>query len=126
MAKKVEKEEKVSTRLEETIEKLNKKYGLGTVYSLNTKKEKYDIIPSGSIALDHISLGIGGWARGKLYELMGWEGSGKSSICGHAVAECQKKGWKAFYIDGENAVDLAYFKALGVNPDELLIVQVSN
>lgn len=120
------KKEEKSNKLEETIDRLNKKYGVGTIYSLGTKEEKYDIIPTGSIALDHIALGIGGWARGKLYELMGWEGSGKSSICGHAVAECQKKGWKAFYIDGEHAVDISYFKQLGVNPDDLLIVQVSN
>jgi recombination protein RecA len=123
MAKKLE---QVSTKLQDTLERMNKKYGEGTILSLGSRKEDYDIIPTGSIAFDHISLGVGGWVRGKLYELMGWEGSGKSTVCGHAVAECQKKGWKAFYIDSENAVDIGYFKKLNVNVNELLIVQVSN
>lgn len=124
MVKKAEKEEK--SKLQETLDDLNKKYGEGTILSLGEKVRKYDIIPSGSIGLDWITLGIGGFAKGKLYELLGWEGVGKSSICGHAVAECQKQGGKVLYIDGEHAVDLIYFKALGVNEDKMLIVQPSN
>jgi recombination protein RecA len=60
-----------------------------------------------------------------MYELMGWEGTGKSTICGHAVANCQAKGGKVVYIDGEHAVDKNYFKALGVNTSDMLIAQPS-
>jgi recombination protein RecA len=60
-----------------------------------------------------------------MYELMGWEGSGKSTICGHVVAECQKKGGTVLYIDGEHAVDKKYFEALGVDTEKMLIAQPS-
>ena len=68
-------------------------------------------------------LGTGGFVKGKLYELMGWEGSGKSTVCGHAVANCQKTGGTVLYIDGEHAVDKKYFEALGVDTAKMLIAQ---
>lgn len=129
MAKKSKEEstEKVKSKLDETLDKLNKQYGKGTVLTLDSKTDgHYDVISTGSIGFDHITLGVGGFVKGKLYELMGWEGSGKSTICGHAAAECQKKGGKVAYIDGEHAVDKKYFKALGVNTEQMLIVQPNN
>lgn len=118
--------EEKKSKLEAALDKLNKDYGEGTILTLDSKSSgNYDVISSGSIGFDHIALGTGGWVAGKLYELMGWEGTGKSTICGHAVANCQKKGGKAAYIDGEHAVDKAYFEALGVDTTKLLIAQPS-
>ncbi len=123
MAKKNE-EKKVVSKLDGVLDKLNKQYGIGTILGLDSKiKAKYDLIPSGSLGIDYTVLGCGGWVKGKLYEVMGWEGSGKSTVCGHAVAECQKLGGKAAYIDGEHAVDRNYFQALGVDTDKLLLAQ---
>ena len=78
MAKtKVETEEKKS-KFNEALDKLNKTYGIGSVITLNTKPHtEYDVISTGSIAFDWITLGVGGFVRGKVYEIMGWEGSGK-------------------------------------------------
>jgi recombination protein RecA len=126
MAKKIEKLEGKS-KLQEVLDSLNKKYGENSVLTFDNKSVgNYDIISSGSIGLDYITLGIGGFAKGKMYELMGWEGSGKSTICGHVVAECQKQGGKVLYIDGEHAVDKDYFKALGVDTEKMLISQPSS
>ncbi len=124
MAKKEVKEVSEKTKMELALEKLDKAYGKGTVLTLNAKSNtNYDIISSGSVGVDYITLGVGGWVKGKLYELVGWEGVGKSTVCGHAVAECQKKGGKVLYIDGEHAVDKNYFEALGVDIDKMLITQ---
>ena len=123
MAKKKEEKESFA----DTIKRLNKVYGNGAIVSLNDKNtDDYDVISTGSIGFDYQVLGIGGFAKGKLYELIGWEGTGKSTVCGHLAAECQKKGGKVVYIDGEHAVDKTYFKALGVNIDEMLLSQPSN
>ena len=114
------------SKFQEAMDALNKKYGEGSVLALGDKKyNDYDLISTGSIGFDHIALGVGGFVKGKLYELIGWEGSGKSTICGHAVANCQKNGGKVLYIDGENAVDPNYFSSLGVNIKEMLIAQPS-
>lgn len=126
MAKKQKVEKETSDKLQEALDKLNKKYGEGTVLSLSNKSAgNYDLISTGSIGFDYIGLGVGGFVKGKLYELIGWEGSGKSTICGHAVANCQKNGGKALYIDGEHAVDKKYFESLGVNIDDMLLSQPS-
>jgi recombination protein RecA len=111
-----------------TIEALNKKYGVGSIMTLNEKHPdtEYNVIPTGSLGFDWQVLGVGGFVKGKLYELMGWEGTGKSTICGHLASECQKKGGKVVYIDGEHAVDKNYFKALGVDTDKMFISQPSN
>lgn len=123
MAKK--KEERES--LVDTMARLNKTYGVGAIQGLNDKCAKdYDVISTGSIGFDYGVLGVGGVVKGKLYELIGWEGTGKSTICGHLTAECQKKGGKVVYIDGEHAVDKKYFEALGVDTDELLLSQPEN
>jgi len=124
MAKKETKEETGKSKLQEALDKLNKAYGVGTILTLDSKSSgDYDVISTGSIGFDYITLGTGGFVKGKMYELMGWEGSGKSTICGHAAAECQKKGGKVAYIDGEHAVDKKYFQALGVDTTKMLIAQ---
>ena len=123
MAKKVV---ETKGKMQDAVDILNKKYGVGSVLALDSKTGgDYDVISTGSIGFDHITLGVGGFVKGKLYELMGWEGTGKSTICGHAVAECQKKGGTVLYIDGENAVDKKYFKQLGVDTTKMLIAQPS-
>lgn len=121
------KQESTVDKFQEALEKLNKQYGKGTVLTLNSKTEgNYDVISTGSIGFDWITLGVGGFVKGKMYELMGWEGTGKSTICGHAVASCQAKGGKVVYIDGEHAVDKKYFEELGVNTSDMLIAQPSS
>ena len=123
MAKKLE--SKVS--LAETMANLNKKYGEGTVLTLNQKSYgNYELISTGSLAVDYIALGVGGFVKGKMYEIRGWEGTGKSTLCGHAVANCQKNGGKAVYIDSEHAVDKNYFAALGVDINEMIFCQPSS
>lgn len=118
--------ESSGSKIQEALEKLNKTYGVGTVLTLDNKgNNNYDVISTGSVGFDWITLGTGGFVKGKMYELMGWEGSGKSTICGHAVAECQKKGGTVLYIDGEHAVDKNYFEALGVDTNKMLIAQPS-
>jgi recombination protein RecA len=123
MAKKVV---ETKGKFQDAMDKLNKTYGVGSVLALDSKSGgDYDVISTGSIGFDHITLGVGGFVKGKLYELMGWEGTGKSTICAHAVAECQKKGGTVLYIDGENAVDKKYFKQIGVDTTKMLIAQPS-
>ena len=113
-------------KFQDALDKLNKTYGKGTILTLEDNPYgEYDVISTGSIGFDWNVLGIGGFAKGKLYEVMGWEGTGKSTICGHAVAECQKKGGVALYIDGEHAVDKIYFQALGVDTSKMLLSQPS-
>mgnify|MGYP003112198129 FL=1 len=126
MAKKAQKSTENVDQFQEALERLNKQYGKGTVLALEDKvEESYDTISTGSIGFDWITLGVGGFVKGRMYELMGWEGTGKSTICGHAVASCQAKGGKVVYIDGEHAVDTNYFKALGVDTEKMLISQPS-
>jgi len=126
MAKAAKTEASGSSKFQEALDKLNKAYGVGTILTLDSKTSgDYDVISTGSIGFDYVTLGTGGFVKGKMYELMGWEGTGKSTICGHAVAECQKKGGTVLYIDGEHAVDKKYFEAIGVDTTKLLIAQPS-
>ena len=115
------------SKFQKALEKLNKDYGSNTIFTLDSKSagDDYDVISSGSIGFDYFTLGVGGFVKGKLYELMGWEGSGKSTICGHAAANCQAAGGKVLYIDGEHALDKNYFQSLGVDTSEMLIAQPS-
>jgi recombination protein RecA len=123
---KAAKESTGNNKFQEALDKLNKAYGVGTIITLSGKSGgNYDVISTGSIGFDYVTLGIGGFVKGKMYELMGWEGSGKSTICGHVVAECQKKGGTVLYIDGEHAVDKKYFECLGVDTEKMLIAQPS-
>jgi recombination protein RecA len=124
MAKKKQEE---NLTFDQVLQNLNKEYGEGTLLELGSKTNgNYDAISSGSIGIDWVTLGTGGFVKGKIYELMGWEGTGKSTICGHTVANCQSNGGKVVYIDGEHAVDKNYFQALGVDTDRMLIAQPSS
>lgn len=123
MAKKATSSESTN-KFQDALDRLNKAYGAGTVLALDSKtNNNYDVISTGSIGFDWVTLGVGGIVKGKLYELMGWEGTGKSTICGHLAASCQKQGGKVLYIDGEHAVDKKYFQALGVDTTQMLIAQ---
>ena len=106
-----------------TLDKLDKAYGKGAVMRLgDSKVVDVETISTGSITLD-AALGIGGLPKGRVVEIYGPESSGKTTLTLHAIAECQKKGGIAAFIDAEHAFDKAYAKKLGVNVDELLIAQ---
>lgn len=106
-----------------TMSKLEKAYGKGTIMRLgDSQVVETEVISSGSITLD-AALGIGGFPTGRVVEIYGPESSGKTTIALHAIAEAQKKGGIAAFIDAEHAFDKTYAKKLGVNVDELLISQ---
>ncbi|HKK87721.1 MAG TPA: recombinase RecA [Saprospiraceae bacterium] len=106
-----------------TVDKLEKTYGKGTVMKLGDQQVvDVDTIPSGSIGLD-IALGIGGFPRGRIIEIYGPESSGKTTLAIHAIAECQKQGGIAAFVDAEHAFDRFYAESLGVDTDNLLISQ---
>ena len=112
--------------LELTLGKLEKSYGKGVVMKLGDRVvEDIESIPTGSIGLD-LALGIGGYPRGRVVEIYGPESSGKTTLTIHAIAECQKQGGIAAFIDAEHAFDSAYAKNLGVDIDNLYISQPDN
>ena len=113
--------------LQATIDKIEKDYGKGTIMKLGDQPQwdERQVIPSGSVALDH-ALGIGGYPRGRIIEIYGPESSGKTTLAIHAIAQAQKLGGIAAMIDAEHAFDRSYAKALGVNLDTLLISQPDN
>lgn len=105
------------------IEKIEKDFGKGSIMKLGDRPSvSMESIPTGALSLD-IALGIGGVPRGRVIEIYGPESSGKTTLAQHIVAECQKKGGIAAFIDAEHALDPEYAKNLGVNVDELLISQ---
>jgi recombination protein RecA len=109
--------------LEMTLSQIEKHFGKGSIIRLGDNTAVgVDAIPTGAIGLD-IALGIGGLPRGRIIEIYGPESSGKTSLCLHAVAEAQKLGGIAAFIDAEHALDVVYARALGVNVDELLVSQ---
>ena len=112
--------------LELTLGKLEKSYGKGVVMKLGDKiVEDIEVIQSGSIGLD-LALGVGGYPRGRVIEIYGPESSGKTTLTLHAIAEAQKKGGIAAFIDAEHAFDSAYASSLGVDIENLLISQPDN
>tara|TARA_B100001758_G_scaffold247464_1_gene265367 strand:+ start:6765 stop:7766 length:1002 start_codon:yes stop_codon:yes gene_type:complete len=112
--------------LELTLGKLEKTYGKGVVMKLGDRViEDVDAIPTGSINLD-LALGVGGYPRGRVIEIYGPESSGKTTLTIHAIAEAQKQGGVAAFIDAEHAFDAAYASALGVDVDNLYISQPDN
>ena len=112
--------------LQLTLDKLEKSYGKGAVMKLgDTPTESIESISTGSISLD-IALGIGGVPKGRVIEIYGPESSGKTTLATHIIAECQKKGGVAAFIDAEHAFDKFYAKKLGVDVDNLLIAQPDN
>jgi recombination protein RecA len=106
------------------VTQIEKQYGKGAVMRLGDHAQRLTVesIPTGSIALD-IALGIGGFPRGRVVELYGPEGSGKTTVALHVIAEAQKKGGVAAFIDAEHALDPAYAKNIGVDIDALLVSQ---
>lgn len=105
------------------IEKIEKDFGKGSIMRLGDKPAvSVEAIPTGALSLD-IALGIGGVPRGRIIEIYGPESSGKTTLAQHIVAECQKMGGIAAFVDAEHALDPEYARALGVNVDELLISQ---
>src|SRR3989344_4380358 len=123
------KEEKTSTKgeikaekarvLAETVKEIQAKYGEGAIMTLGeARKVDVDAIPTGSLALD-MALGIGGIPRGRVIEIFGPESSGKTTLALHVVAEAQKRGGLAAFVDAEHALDPEYAKKLGVKIDDL-------
>lgn len=112
--------------LQLTVDRLEKTYGKGIVMKMGDKQVvEAETIPSGSLSLD-IALGINGFPKGRIVEIYGPESSGKTTLAIHAIAECQKNGGIAAFIDAEHAFDRFYAKALGVDTENLLISQPDN
>src|SRR5574344_946859 len=112
--------------LQSTIDKIEKNYGKGSIMKLGDKPSiEVNVIPTGSIALD-IALGIGGLPKGRVIEIYGPESSGKTTLAIHAIAESQKNGGVAAFIDAEHAFDSFYAQKLGVDVENLFISQPDN
>ena len=119
------KDEKLKA-LKLAVDKLDKTYGKGTIMKLGDKQVvEAEVIPTGSLGLD-IALGIGGLPKGRVVEIYGPESSGKTTLAIHAIAECQKNGGIAAFIDAEHAFDRYYAEHLGVDVENLLISQPDN
>lgn len=127
MATDLEKQAETSEKLqalEAARLQIEKQFGKGSIMKLGTHNDVsgIEVIPSGSIILDE-ALGIGGYPKGRIIEMFGPESSGKTTLALHAIAECQKQGGIAAFIDAEHALDPVYAKNLGVNIDELWVSQ---
>ncbi len=132
MAKKETAEENLSPQeakmkaLQAAMSKIEKDFGKGSIMKLGDENiEKVDVIPTGSIALN-VALGVGGYPKGKIIEIYGPESSGKTTLAIHAIAECQKQGGIAAFIDAEHAFDRFYCEKLGVDVNNLYISQPDN
>lgn len=124
MAKKTEKDiENRQQALENAMKQIEKDYGKGAIMRLGDRADTaIDSVSSGSLKIDE-ALGVGGFPRGRIIEIYGPESSGKTTVTLHAIAEVQKNGGTAAFIDAEHALDPEYAKKLGVNIDELLLSQ---
>ena len=112
--------------LQSTLDKIEKNYGKGSIMKLGDRPEEdLEVISTGSISLD-AALGVGGFPKGRVIEIYGPESSGKTTLAIHAIAEAQKKGGSAAFIDAEHAFDSFYAKKLGVDIDNLLVSQPDN
>lgn len=127
MAKAAAKCDGKDAALDRTLDEINKKYGKGSVMRLGEKGPEINVeaIPSGILPLD-IAVGVWGMPRGRVIEVYGPESSGKTTVALHVLAEAQKNGGSAAFIDAEHALDALYAKNLGVNLDELLVSQPSS
>ena len=109
-----------------TMDRMDKAYGKGTVMKMGDAPViEVESIPTGSLTLD-IALGVGGYPMGRVVEIYGPESSGKTTLTLHAIAECQRKGGIAAFIDAEHAFDRTYAESLGVNTDDLIVSQPDN
>ena len=112
--------------LKTILEKMDKTYGKGAVMIMGEREvEPVDVIPTGSLGLD-LALGVGGYPRGRIVEIYGPESTGKTTLTLHAIAEAQKAGGIAAFIDAEHAFDRFYAEKLGVDVDNLVISQPDN
>ena len=112
--------------LDETLKQIQKLFGKGAVMRLGERETvDVDAIPSGSLLLDE-ALGVGGYPKGRIIVIFGPESSGKTTLALHAIAECQKRGGRAAFIDAEHAIDPVYAKNLGVDINELILSQPDN
>ena len=112
--------------LDQVLSEIEKQFGKGAVMKLGENEHReIDVIPSGSLSLD-IALGIGGYPKGRIIEIFGPESSGKTTFALHAIAEAQKLGGRAAFIDAEHSLDPQYAAKLGVNINELLLSQPDN
>ena len=120
----MEKDKKTNeVELEEVLKQIQKEFGKGAIMKLGERPSvSVDVIPSGSLLLDE-ALGVGGYPKGRIIEIFGPESSGKTTLALHAIAECQKQGGRAGFIDAEHAIDPVYAKNLGVDIDELILSQ---
>ena len=117
------KKETTDNKLNQVLNDIEKQFGKGAIMKLGESKHmEIDVTPSGSISLD-VALGVGGYPKGRIIEIFGPESSGKTTVALHAIAEVQKNGGRAAFIDAEHALDPVYAKRLGVNINELLISQ---
>lgn len=115
--------DKKDVALDDAIKQIEKQFGKGSVMRLGERVAvDIDVIPTGSLTLD-AALGIGGYPKGRIIEIYGPESSGKTTLTLHAIAEVQKQGGRAAFIDAEHAIDPIYAKNLGVNVDELILSQ---
>ena len=112
--------------LDQILSDIEKQFGKGSIMKLGENQHmKVDVVSSGCLSLD-IALGVGGYPRGRIIEIYGPESSGKTTFALHAIAEAQKKGGYAAFIDAEHALDPTYAKALGVDTDNLILSQPDN
>ena len=119
MSKSVEKDK----ALAQVLADIEKQFGKGAIMKLGEQKDiEIDVVPSGSLSLD-MALGVGGYPKGRIIEIYGPESSGKTTFALHAIAEVQKEGGRAAFIDAEHSLDPVYASHLGVNIDELLLSQ---
>lgn len=118
--------ENLKDTLDETLKQIEKLYGKGAVMRLGDRETvDVDAIPSGSLLIDE-AIGVGGYPKGRIIEIFGPESSGKTTLALHAIAECQKNGGRAAFIDAEHAIDPIYAKNLGVDINELILSQPDN
>lgn len=126
MVKKKKQEEvnsETTSQLQKTLDEIKGRFGEGSVMRLNeTRASNVDAIPTGSLAVD-LALGVGGMPRGRVVEIFGAESTGKTTLALHVIAEAQKKGGTAAFVDAEHALDPDYAKRIGVNIKELIISQ---
>ena len=109
--------------LDQVLADIEKQFGKGAVMRLGSQEHlNVEVVPSGSLSLD-IALGVGGYPKGRIIEIYGPESSGKTTFALHAIAEVQRRGGRAAFIDAEHALDPVYAKNLGVNINELLLSQ---
>lgn len=126
MEKKDIKKDAKKEALDQALLQIERQYGKGSIMKLGERvHEKIDVIPTGCLVLD-IALGIGGIPRGRVIEIYGPESSGKTTVSLHIIAETQKLGGTAAFIDAEHALDPVYAEKLGVNLDDLLVSQPDN